>query len=368
MISQTATLASRSTSGRYIELDALRGLAALIVLMNHLALAFSYEKPHPLLRPFLSGHEAVVLFFVLSGFVLSLPFWNKGSIGPYLPYLVRRFFRIYVPFAAACTLALTGAHFFVFAKLPLGWWFYNSWQTALTPRFLISQFLMAADGKLNTAFWSLRYEVQFSILLPALLLLLGHWRRSWSLSLTIALNIFGRWATAHLPDPYWIFESLEYTPIFLFGALLARDREPIRRAWEKLPRKVRLTVLPLAFILFFYGGVARVGRYPGPGRICGDLAVSLGACSLVLLASLVHPLERALRSAVPEYLGRISYSLYLTHGTVLFVFLNLLYGKVPLAAFLALTVATVLVVSHLFCVLVEEPSLKCGKRVSGALR
>ena len=67
-------------SARFVELDALRGLAALIVVLHHLRLLWQgdVEPSSRILRMLLTllnpaGNGAVILFFVLSGFVLSLP-------------------------------------------------------------------------------------------------------------------------------------------------------------------------------------------------------------------------------------------------------------------------------------------------------
>ncbi|MCB9988463.1 MAG: acyltransferase family protein [Rhodospirillales bacterium] len=68
-------------SQRFHGLDSLRGIAALVVVFNHFygvipALAssenwlFSYTPLHTLI----AGRQAVIIFFVLSGFVLSLPY------------------------------------------------------------------------------------------------------------------------------------------------------------------------------------------------------------------------------------------------------------------------------------------------------
>ena len=65
---------------RYVELDSLRGLAALIVVLHHVLYLWETDTQPAsaacrffldLINPF--GFEAVILFFVLSGFVLSLP-------------------------------------------------------------------------------------------------------------------------------------------------------------------------------------------------------------------------------------------------------------------------------------------------------
>ncbi len=47
-----------------------------------------------------AGHEAVILFFLLSGFVLTIPYLLPDPPG-YLRFLTRRVIRIYVPYLAA---------------------------------------------------------------------------------------------------------------------------------------------------------------------------------------------------------------------------------------------------------------------------
>src|SRR5271167_849702 len=80
--------ATEARERRFIELDALRGLAACVVIFLHYT---SVPKQLPAwlndlinYTPcflFVCGTQAVVFFFVLSGFVLSLP-WIRGSGEP----------------------------------------------------------------------------------------------------------------------------------------------------------------------------------------------------------------------------------------------------------------------------------------------
>ena len=110
-----STLGAPVRQARYFELDSLRGLAAMIVVLHHLRFLWQEDaKPSSaicrffldLVAPF--GTEAVMLFFVLSGFVLSLPTVN-GRPQTYFTFLIRRIFRIYVPYLAALLVWVVGA-------------------------------------------------------------------------------------------------------------------------------------------------------------------------------------------------------------------------------------------------------------------
>jgi peptidoglycan/LPS O-acetylase OafA/YrhL len=117
---------------RYAELDALRGLAAMVVVIGHFQHLFSV-KVSPLsyllfrtpINILFAGHEAVILFFLLSGYVLSLPFLRAPQSYPV--FVVRRVFRIYLPYLAALGLAIAGAYFFHGTIPALGQWFNLTW-------------------------------------------------------------------------------------------------------------------------------------------------------------------------------------------------------------------------------------------------
>jgi peptidoglycan/LPS O-acetylase OafA/YrhL len=100
---------------RYRELDALRGLAALVVLVYHFRMMwadslewFGWHKWFNLsIMALASGPESVNLFFLLSAFVLALPYL-KGDGLEYPAYLARRVIRIYGPYLFALALAVAG--------------------------------------------------------------------------------------------------------------------------------------------------------------------------------------------------------------------------------------------------------------------
>ena len=151
-------VADRGLSGA----DGVRALACLWVFGHHVALVL--DLPQRGLARFFAKHGAqgVPVFFVLSGFLLTLPFWRAFDARRGLPdlrmYAVRRLARI-VPAYYVCLLAMFVAfpRFtpFDFLRLVLGLTFTNSfhWTTFFPAR-------------VNGPCWSIGIEMWFYLLLP----------------------------------------------------------------------------------------------------------------------------------------------------------------------------------------------------------
>ncbi|GAC1421731.1 MAG: acyltransferase [Acidobacteriaceae bacterium] len=356
-------LASRTAGPRYLELDSLRGVAALVVVIYHCSMAYSLRVPW-YLSPLVSGNAAVLLFFVLSGFVLSLPFWGKGHNGSYGAYVTRRFFRIYVPYVAAVALAAAGAMLFPHSRLELSDWFRNTWQSDVTPRLLARHLVMSGGQELNMAFWSLRYELQMSIVFPLLLLVLRAMRPALAVVVFIALfAIADNRLQAGVADHWHYLDTLKYGSLFALGAVLGRTIHWLHGRWHSLSRVTRFAVFATGLSLYF--GVVDALFDRAAIDLPDRLLVSLGACVVLVCCMCSRRLRTVLRHRVPAYLGRISYSMYLVHGTMLFALLNLLFWKVSAAVFAVIYLVATLAASHLFCIAVEEPSLRAGKALAG---
>ena len=93
----------------------------------------------------------------------------------------------------------------------------------------------------------------------------------------------------------------------------------------------------------------------------------LGSAAVIVLVQDPR-LTLGLNSAIPQYLGRISYSMYLVHYTVLFAVFDLAYPKISIVGVAILCAIATLIVSHLFCIFLEEPAHTAGKRLSNRLR
>jgi peptidoglycan/LPS O-acetylase OafA/YrhL len=183
-------LASYQKPQRLEYLDSIRGLAALAVLLSH---SFLFQPPPRLdrflLLPFINipfnGKEAVMMFFVLSGFLLSRPYFvaagpEQGVRRIYPPtFYLRRFTRIWLPwFFAFCLSAVAQVTIFREWRTvpPQSAGLHSLWQVPLTAGNFIWQCLfMLHDPRVQllNQDWSLGVELKASIALPLFIFLAG---------------------------------------------------------------------------------------------------------------------------------------------------------------------------------------------------
>ena len=157
-------------------LDLLRGVAAMVVFLGHAGQEFfSYGLPW---MPKVA-HEMVVIFFVLSGFVMSYVV-NRGR-NDWQSYLVARFSRIASVAYPALVVTIIcdfigrriAPEFYAEIARTAGYWI----------RILLSVFFLQQSGPLaaspgsNAPFWSLAYEVWYYILFGIWLFVPGQRRR-----------------------------------------------------------------------------------------------------------------------------------------------------------------------------------------------
>lgn len=90
--------------GKLYKLEALRGLAAFYVVLHHALPHSYYVNGFNLYNFFRLGQEAVILFFMLSGFVISYSY-AQSSDKSFWHYFLKRFLRIYIPLACVFFLS-----------------------------------------------------------------------------------------------------------------------------------------------------------------------------------------------------------------------------------------------------------------------
>lgn len=359
------------------ELDAIRGIAALAVLLQHFftlpgkdTLPHAFQLALHVFHPMLGGYEAVLLFFVLSGFVLFLPV-QRGKAPEYQIYVVRRAFRIYLPYLAALLFAVVGAYCL---HGHLNYYNDHTWVKPVSWSLVLSHIIFIGlydYGQFNMAFWTLVIEMRVSLIYPyiarAILTL------SWGQTLAIALALSAiSVSVAALGDTNLrdLALTAQYSTLFMIGALLARHIESLRGWYRRLTVAHRWGFVSISFALYGYGlrSLFRLFHLTldSPGAHLCDWVTAIGVAGLVIAGLSDSVIGQLLRSPVPQFLGRISYSLYLVHSTVLLILVYLLEGRVPYLSQFPIFIAVSLVSATAFCIWIEEPCMLKGREYGRA--
>jgi peptidoglycan/LPS O-acetylase OafA/YrhL len=364
---------------RFHELDSIRGLAALIVVFHHFLYMWFYSQTGRtdsrslIWYPLIAGHESVILFFLLSGFVLSVPYL-RGSGQSYPIFMVRRLLRIYCPYLFALALAVA-ANAVWHGKLSMGRWSDATWATPVDAKEVWQSVLMLGDynwQRFNTAFWSLVEEMRISIIFPFLFVFVRK-TGTWVTLLTAALcSLVIHLVPGAGQDTNNMVHTLQYVTVFLCGILMAVHMEVLAAWYGSLGRLGRVALVTSSFLLFELGHLASLDVWRGGWRVrewdVRDWPVIVGAGGLLLIGLQSKYARIFLNSAVPRFLGRISYSLYLVHATVLFALAFLPQDGVPRAVAFLIYLPTTLLLSTIFCILIEEPFMQIGRRFSPSRR
>ncbi len=352
---------SRSTSsGKTINpVDGLRGVAITLVCLFHVQgfmhqqwVGWNHQAAPPVVaRLFAAGH-GVQLFFVISGFISALPFISQHVSGSsrldLRRYYLRRLIRIEPPFLASLAFCAAVAYFL------------RHWPLAETLRRLganaayLHGAIYGEMSPLTPVAWSLEVQIQFYLLAPLFGLLFtvpGRWRRRSVIASTGAA--FGC-LKAVLIEPHTglALSLLGYMPHFMAGFLLAdlyveQKQQAPHVAWD--------VVVGLGVPALLLGLV----RWPA--------LVFAQPLALLLLchAALRGPhIKRILSSRPLMTLGGMSYSIYLLHLQLVYLFghftkhvslgswfeLNLLVQVVLLGA-------PTFIVCSLFFVAIEKPCM-----------
>jgi peptidoglycan/LPS O-acetylase OafA/YrhL len=316
---QTATNASSASSNiqgtRHVaELQAFRGIAAIVVLLHHCSFYFAYdERLKFAAESVLNAHAAVVAFYVLSGYVLALSLsrrtLNAQGIGE---FYVKRIFRIYPVLIAASFLGL--AYIFAFHGHALPgdvspWWpqMYRNWP----PHFakIIAAFL-GMGSALPIPTWSIFVEFVGSAILPVFVLTMR--RNVWVFAaLTAGLLLVSVTIGEH--THMWVGE---YLVDFAFGASILLWRDELEKILKSVARTrlVAMTALLIALFGRQIGGWNFEQFYHAP---IAALIEGLGATALVAAIACRPPAFALLRSSPAVWYGDISYDLYLIHMPVM---------------------------------------------------
>ena len=312
----------------------IRGVAAILVCLFHFTSNSRLNYPSILNKVVEHGYTGVQVFFVLSGFVIPYSMYKGNySLSKISTYLLKRISRIHPPYLASILLVLLLNYVFNISP------YYSTDLIEVDAQGLFSHFLYLSNilgiDWYNSFYWSLAIEIQFYILMSLLYSFVVNRSVIWIFFAVVLISL-GYFFSSSI----FIFTHL---PFFIAGIMV------FRLAVKKDSIGVFLLSISANFIvLFIYSENIHV--------------------ILASLTSVVLILVFKSRSKIGEFLGNISYSIYLIHIPVGQIIIRIgvdytsgIYSEILLVV---ISLALTIVSSYIFYRLVEKPSKKLAQHFS----
>ncbi|PFI53295.1 acyltransferase [Bacillus cereus] len=359
-------------SKRINELDSIRGLAAITVVFGHFCLMLP-SLPNSIkfspLRFLWAGGEAVIVFYVLSGFVLSMALYHSKT--NYWGYLIKRFVRIYIPYYF--WISITFALFVLFSPYEvtgLRDWFYDKWQGPITNLDIMNHFVLLNNfftDNYNPVIWSLAQEMRISIVFPLLFLLF--YKQSWKKTILFAMSfsLIGIFLNMlHIGKAEGFYngyaDTLHFTSMFMVGMLLFKHQEELTQLYRSMKNLNRKLLIALGVFLYLYSIMIYGLSSNDTTFLLKDWGVVIGVSIIIIMAMNNLKVKAILNKGVFVYLGEISYSIYLCHFPITMVLFKLLYAKIPTLFLLILCITTTILCSILSYHLIEKKCINWAKQ------
>lgn len=325
---------------RVKEIDGLRGLAVLLVVIFHYTYKYnqiyghSFEPSHY----FEYARFGVQLFFIISGFVIFYSLSSKSCI---LSFGYSRFKRLYptywfslvLVYFVVCYFGLDGR------TVEFGDFAYN---------FLMFHEYLGVPH-VDGVYWSLTVELTFYLIISIAFFKLNE-QIDTVLIIWVCLSLF---TYAPLVDESLILKVfrkvliLKYISYFAIGIVLYRLYE-LKSVNKQQCRYKLILILPLSlFAIYLNDGVH---------FLLFTIFALLVLLSLLLIeCKMTKIISGVLNAKALTYFGTISYSLYLVHQNIGYVLLNFLYSMniYPLLSIM-LTLLFIVLLSHLIYQYVES--------------
>jgi peptidoglycan/LPS O-acetylase OafA/YrhL len=393
--------------GKILELEGVRGLAALLVVLSHLqATFFAADRAAwtgslgalawPLrglvqslsCAPF-NGRFPVWIFWCMSAFALSYHFFSlhrQGAGSRQHAYLLdavfRRYFRLLFPVLASTLFAYVLLRAGLMHNRVLaqelqpghpGKWLFSfyhftpSLRGALHWAFYGTFFSFHVRPEYNPILWTMRREILGSYFLFAFLALFGTLAWRWPLYLLAGLFF----AMVH---QVWLLAFLAGIALCDFRVnhdLLAASW-PSAWSWLQRGRGNLWLLLPALLVLFCLVGYMGADPVAIETNEKDSLLNIVVAAAAILMVQYFLPLKRLLSGPGPVFLGKISFGLYISHFPFIMSFSALAYlgieprmGHLPGAFLIAgLTLPAVIGLGYAFYLGADRPALKMARQIA----
>ena len=319
---------------RLTEIDSLRGIAAIAVVLFHYTTRFDelYGHVSTPVAAIRWGHLGVNLFFMISGFVIFMTLERTSNA---TDFLVSRFSRLYPAYWAAVLMTFIITNFLGLPGKQV------DFSTALANMSMVHSLFSIKN--VDGVYWTLEVELLFYVMA----LLAFQFRLIPKLHLLIAMMLLARAiyflsaSILHVDLPWIIYRLLilKFIPWFAAGIMIYRIASNYGT-----PRRDFMILSACALVLALVDGI--------------------GNCVLMLLMSLALYGATVgkiiiLRNTILIGLGTISYTLYLIHENIGWaIILKLENGGINSNAAIAVALTISIGLATLLTACVERPALK----------
>jgi peptidoglycan/LPS O-acetylase OafA/YrhL len=324
--------ANENLNKRVYYFDGLRGWASIAVLLHHIGAAmygWPNFKDHFLQNQFgkilyiiFDGPFAVYIFFVLSGFVLSLNYLKNKNMRSLTGLVIRRIPRLGIPvfFSTIIIFFLIKAGYMrnheaaaLFDELNA--WFNQYYDFHPTMKDMIKSIpgvFLTGNSKYNGVLWTMRYEF-FGSYYIVLFIVALHYSDNYRKTLVWIISTAG------------LLYMLPQIACFNFGMLIAFVYIEKRYFIERIQRNKLVKILTIIFTGLSYGLNLLMGQL----GIAGIQAILSTATAFLFVFSItfINIFQCVFSSKVSRFLGKISFPLYIIHLPIICSFTALLMIK-----------------------------------------
>ena len=353
------------TKLRFDFLDGIRGWASVMVLLSHTIVCFlakttpSYQTPY--FAFITDGHLAVFIFFVLSGFALSIKFIHQSEC-LIAPAVTSRYFRLFIPIFFTSFIA------YLFMKQNL---MFNiqAGEIAHSPDWLgtFFNFSPTLEGLLRFCTYNVFFDYQAtSTYNPVLWTMPIEYTGSMLIYFVIAVFRKPHQTISLIPLSIITIYFLKHSPAiacFMLGYFLGEIHFLYRDIKANLLRMIAtfLFIAPIVISTFF--------------RPDEDIYTALLAFTLVLSVTFSPIIQKLFEHPISKFLGKISFPLYLVHIIIIcslssYLFLNLPpfgFEHQQMANIILLTTISVSILFAWAISPIESLSLKLSKYLSSKI-
>lgn len=372
------------------EIEGLRGVLALWVIMSHLMWGSGFTSESAIgwwAVPF-AGGAAVDVFICISGFVIFLLI-SKMMDG-YKAYIIKRFFRLYPLFIVTTVigailfflrLGIYGVNYHgpgVFVREAE---YYNQIPTLIITNILMLQGFLPKLGPIvfNPPSWSISVEWQFYLVAPLIFILFNKCWLKISIGILIIVIIKDQFIVGPLINAHGA-TILDRGVPFLIG-MISFQFYRLTLVENKTNISIIKFLKGITVLLIIISTIPMVIILSKGGKVSMPWTMSYGIWIWVILTIIervssgqdhaVSFTSLILNSRLAQKLGKISYSLYLNHQLIIYIFL-LFFGKfvIKLGMYksfileLIVLVPVTIIISNFTYSFIETPGIKLGKKLA----